>query len=388
MNEMETQLSRLFNAAVGEPPKDVTLRAIRRRVIRRRLVLSVTTTAALSLAVAVGLAVSANAGPRPALNHSTRASEPRYYFENDFMETPQSGRPETVVRSVATGAITGRIRCPGSHRLLHAAAAANDQTFFVACTTSTGAATRIYRFVVGKSGQVGALQPVRGGAIGGVRTGNMAVTPTGSQLAITAGPPVAGRTSEVIVVNTRSGAHAIWHAIMLRGGVRFIAYTLSFADSGRELAAFGFAACARGPGTCRSPGEEMVAVTNAARGGRLASGRVIFTEAQLVNPRVGWLNTAFISPDGSSVVTATNGTPPMTVYQISATTGRPTRVLLKLGGVRKRVNYRFISPDASGHFLLFTGIQFSLHVNELNGWISNGKLLPLRPEREINIEVW
>jgi hypothetical protein len=388
MNEMETQLSRLFNAAVGEPPNDVTVRAIRRRVLRRRLVMSVTTTAALSLAAAIGLAVSANAtGPHPAVNHSTRASEPRYYFEND---APMVGstRIENVVRSVATGAVTGRIRCPGTQRMINAAAAADDQAFFVSCTTTGGSDTRIYRFVVRKSGQVGRLQPVRGGALGSARTGNMAVTATGSQLAIIAAPLGAGRTSEVIVINTRSGAHAIWHAIRLPGGLRFLDFSVSFADSGRELAAFGSAQCVRGPGTCRSPGEEMVAVNNAARGGRLADGRVIFTQSQLIKPSAGWLNDAFISPDGTSAIAAVNAFGPVTVYQISAATGRPTRILLKLGGLHRRAAYGFISPDPSGHFVLISGRMFAPSVSNFNGWISHGKLVPLKPFTFMNIEVW
>ena len=63
MSEMETELGRLLNAVIGEPPHSVSVSAVRRRAdrtARRRVVTGVAATAALVAATA-SVAISASA---------------------------------------------------------------------------------------------------------------------------------------------------------------------------------------------------------------------------------------------------------------------------------------------------------------------------------------
>jgi hypothetical protein len=390
MNEMEMELSRLLNVAAGEPPRHVTLQAVRRKVRMRRLVAGVCVTAVLGVGASVGLAVSAGAAwkhPAATPRH-TQVSMPRYYFQGSFL-----GRPVTMrwtVRSVANGAIKASIRCPGSQPSASAAAAADNQTFFMTCSMTARPGTQIYRFVVSRSGQVSRLEPVRGGMLVGIRTENLATSADGSELATAVGPLGGGRISEVIVINTRTGAHAIWHSSRLGGGVAFSPYEMSFGDNGRELAVFGYTRCTTAPGghRCRSPGEEMLAVNHAARGGRLASGQVIFTEAGFLKPLRSYFNDAFITADGHGVIAGGLGPSGVTVYQLAAAPGRQPRLISQFSPVGFDI-YRLVSPDPSDRFLLYaslhkTGRQLKL----TNGWLRQERVVPLKAAGDVFVEVW
>ncbi len=82
MNELETQLSRMFNAAVGEPPHRVTAHAARRQALKRRIIACVSTTAALAIAGSIGLAISANAiVPHRVTNSHHTLTRPNYFFD-------------------------------------------------------------------------------------------------------------------------------------------------------------------------------------------------------------------------------------------------------------------------------------------------------------------
>jgi hypothetical protein len=195
MNETEILLSRLFNAAVGEPPNRVTVPAVRRAATRRRIVTCVSATAALAIAAVAGLAVSANAVDSHHVTAANRAAaEPRYYFEADY-PTLRSKQLRMVVRATASGSIIGRVRCPGPRPFVVAAAADAHQTFFVACQilvkrgslyALTG--TRIYRFRVTRSGRLTGFRLLPGGNLAGLRSSYMGTTADGSELAIDIGP--------------------------------------------------------------------------------------------------------------------------------------------------------------------------------------------------------
>lgn len=394
MNEMEMELSRLLNVAAGEPPSHVTMQAVRRKVFMRRLVTGVCVTAVLGAGASVGLAVSAGAAwKRPAVTHRhTEVSMPRYYLQGSIFGGQYSARMHWMLRSVASGAIKGWIRCPGSQPLAIAAAAADNQTFFVSCSMTASPGTQIYRFVVSRSGQVSHLQPVRGGKLVGVRTGNLATSADGSELATDVGPAGGGRISEVIVINTRTGAHAIWHSSRLGGGVAFSPYEMSFGDNGRELAVFGYTRCTRSPAghRCRSPGEEMVAVNHAERGGRLADGRVIFTEAGFLKSIQTYLNDAFITADGRRVIAGGLGIHgAITVYQIATAPGRQPRLISQFSPVSVGI-YRLVSPDPSDRFLLYASERFTRkhRFEPVNGWLKQERVIPLKAAGDVFVEVW
>jgi hypothetical protein len=385
MNEMEMmQLSRLLNALVGEPPHRVTVGAVRRKVVKRRLIASVAATAAAALAGSVGLLASAHAlGKHPAMSASPRATEPRYYFEVAIR--PRSGHLHAVVRSTATGAMTAQPHCPGPDPYLSAVATAGQQTFFIACLQNgrhglTG--TRLYRFALTRSGRVTGFRLLTSGNLSGLRGGALAASPDGAELAVGIAPARSGPLSDILVINTMTGKHVVWHAAHLPGGINFSVQDLSFARNGQVLAVFGWGRCPKTAAerTCQSPGQEMVAVSHAAAGGRLASGRVLFTLPSLTPDRRAWINDAFIEPDGATAIAAVSGSTGSSVVRVSTATGKPSGVLY-----RARSNL-VIRPDPSGRFVLVVG--FTLR-GDLFGWIDHGHLAPLKPAAQvIYLEAW
>jgi hypothetical protein len=384
MNEMEMmQLSRLLNAMVGEPPHRVTVGAVRRKVLMRRLITGVTATAVAAFAVSAGLVISAHAlGKHPATNARPRTTEPRYYFE---ATRSRSGHLRDVVRSTATGAVTARLHCPGPDPNLRAVAAASHETFFMACHGMSG--TRIYRFALTLSGRVTGFGLLTGGKLSGLHGDSLAASPNGAEVAIAITPARSAPPTDILVINTRTGKHAIWHAAHAPGGLGFEAQDLSFARNGRVLAVFGWAFClATAPPTCKDPHQEMVAVNHAAAGGRLANGRVLLTLHSLTADGASWINDAFIRPDGATaiavVVFSRTAIGRSAVLRVSAATGKPSGVLFRGPGDVQ------ITPDPSGRFVLAVESPL-LRRDDRFGWIDHGKLALLGPAaRFVWVEAW
>jgi len=378
MNETELmQLSRLLNGLVGEPPNQVTASAVHRKVFLRRVMQGVTATAAAAIVASAGFAISAHAvGQRPLAKAGPRTSEPRYYFEE--VVRPRSDQLQGLVRSTSTGAVTARLHCPGPDPFLSAVATAGHETFFLGCLRTvrqgTGrvlTGTRVYRFALTRSGRVSGFMLLPGGNLSGLRGGALAAAPDGAELAVGIAPVKSGALSDVLIINTKTGAHTVWHAGRLPGGVRFNVQGLSFASAGRALAVFGWGRClktaaARG---CKSPGQEMVVVNHASRGGQLASGRVIFTLPKLTSDRHAWINDAFIRPDGLTAIAVVSGST-NSVVQVSVAAGKPSGLLYQTQG------NLLIRPDPSGRFVMVIGPG---QAAQIFGWIHRGKLVPLKP---------
>ena len=90
MNGMDGHLRELLEAAVGEPPHRVSAEAVRRRVIRRRVV-EFTAAAAAVVAIAVIIPVGAGAlgrGPGPSISHArARTFTSRHYGYTETLPT-------------------------------------------------------------------------------------------------------------------------------------------------------------------------------------------------------------------------------------------------------------------------------------------------------------
>jgi hypothetical protein len=381
MNEMEMQLSRMFNAAAGEPPNHITAHAARRQALKRRVIACLSATAALVVAGSIGLAVAANAiAPHRAADGHPQVTMPRYYFEMDL--TPVTGATENLVRSVATGAITGRVHCPGPRWQTFSAVADSRQTFFIGCQTFSqegAASTRIYRFQVSGSGRVSGFRPIPGGNLSPLRAQSMAVTGDGSLLAV-------AYASEVLVINTKTGSHATWRSDTLSGGVRLDPGDLSFARGDRELAIFGDDLCVRHGlhPRCKNPGEEMRVVSPAAKGGAISSGRRVLIKSQLIRPNKGEIASAFLGPDGRTAMVTVNtylaagGTfPGARVLQFSVATGKALRTLFNPASFKSAL---ITYVDQSGRFVLLKALKKHDQV-PVFGWIDHGQLRLLQPLR-------
>jgi hypothetical protein len=386
---MDDQVMDLLELAAGSPPNRITVAAVRRGVIRRRAIEGAAATTAAVLLASLGLAAAAQAtGGRPGPAAGAGAAAPAYYYESGF----GSGQ---VIRATATGRVTGHVRCPWRVKGVAAAsvAASSDRELYVACDAPAG--SRIYRFGLSRAGRVTGYTLVRGGTLTGLSAGNLAVTPGGGEVAVTTASGASAPFSKILVISTRTGARATWTDGPAAGGVtRFGISDLSFARDGRELAFRASPRCLKGAAgaACRAPGIEVRAVSPATAGGPLGHSQVLVRQARLGSKANSYINDAFITPDGSSVIvadlygeTGESGQARVTVQTVSAATGRRTGLLYRqLTG--DGWSYRLMSIDPTGRFVLLDAGRSS---NTLNGWINHGKLDRLQPAGgNVAAEAW
>ncbi|HXS65200.1 MAG TPA: hypothetical protein VN767_20295 [Streptosporangiaceae bacterium] len=383
-------MSRLFNAAVGEPPTRVTALAARRQAIKRRIVTCISATVALAVVGSIGLAVSANAIiPHRVTESHPKLTMPRFYFTEDGASVlDRHASPELVVRSVATGAITGRVHCPGPHPQTEGVAVASDQTFFVDCRIATnqnvGTGIRIYRFQVSASGKISRFALIPGGDLVDLRGGRMAVTPDGSWLAMDAGTVVKGGLSDVLVINTKTGASRVWRPGTSPHDGTFHPAELSFAQGDKELAVFGLVDCNGAGPRCKTD-EEIRVFSPATKGGLLSSGRrQVLSSTQLGGPTQDLALSAYLSQDGKNIIVATYGNKSgPRIVELSAHGGRLIRTLYRS---RPNVSPIGMVVDSSGRFILWLGAGPR---TSIFGRIDQGKLHPLRFKSEsLNVFGW
>lgn len=325
--------------------------------------------AVIALAGVASVAAPASAaGPGPA---GSAAHPPAFYIVRQF----EGG---TTVRATATSAVTASVRCPQAGAQPGALAAqADNRTFYLVCQSPTAA--KIYRFRLTSAGKIPSYSAVRGGTFTGDRAGALAVSANGSLVAVGVAAQQPGSLSGTVVITTKTGAHGTWSGRDLPGGVIFSGGELSFADNGRVLAVFGRARCLKSDPACKSPDEEMLELSPAARGGQLSSGKVVFTQGQVGPPSKTFINEAYLSSDGSTVTLSLlgDGLPPdsVSVVQRSAVTGNRIDVPFRLV-TGNGFSYSFVSTDATGRWVLFDAGPSRASVF---GWIRDGKLVRLKP---------
>lgn len=422
---MDWNLRDLMELTVGEPPRWLSIEAIRRRAVRRR----VTQASVIGLAAVIGLGATLSAGairigsPSTGGAHKTSgthkpAGPPRYYVAAVFDQNAPA--VAAVVRATATGRVTARVRDPRpGTRCGGNLAAANHQTFFMTCEiwrskpagpSRHGAIARrpgkiafletlIYRFQVTRTGQVVNYSLVKGSALKGELASNLAASPGGSEVAVQVLRPVNGVIytntvpAGVFVINTATGSKAFWHSgPYVPGTIQYAgASTMSFTGDGTELVLME-ARCHRNhtQENCSGRNDTQVrAYSPAAGGGSLEKGRILLNA-----PARTSLDNAFISPDGSALTgTQINcpkhGTCTLSVARVSVSTGRVIRVLYRTrtGTPFEGVFLRFFSADPSVRYLI---LDAGAGNARLNGWIDHGKLVPLAPANgnAANNEVW
>jgi hypothetical protein len=396
---MENQLRDLLEAAVGEPPRRVTVDAVRRRVIRRRILESAGIGAVAVVVAGIGVAAAFRvAGANAPSGPVSHTGAPRYYVQASFPGT--AGRPQPVViRATATGAVTATVRCPWPNSVIapQGITAASNQTFFMICQkvvkqgklfAVTGA--RIYRFQLTRSGRISRYSPMPGGVLGRHQPGGITATPDGTQIAVTVGQATLGARQSVpaavYVIDTQTGARAIWHG----GQEVFSAADLTFTDNGTALEFVGLKKCAQGRGGTAC--EELRTVSPAAAGGQLDSGRVLLPLSALATHPGDFVNQVVINPGGATLAAAIvhsgrgPGSNSVSVVKYSAVDGRQLRVLYYMR-TGNGFFYRFLSADPTGHYLIFNAGRTS---GTLNGWIDHGRLISLRPANGSNVryETW
>jgi hypothetical protein len=372
---MDGPLRALLDVAVGDPPHDVTIGAVRRRVTRRRrtaAVAGIVVVLALCGAGASVSAVVAGGGAEPAISTKT-VSKPAFYWE--------SNAGQDVVRSTATGAVTARPRCPWRGASIQDVAVSDNETFFLDCQEYVKAGprlhviwTRIYRFKLSRTGRVTGYSLVPGGSFKGLDAWEIAASPDGSELAVAMLRGAA--PYEVYIVNAATGSRALWtEGNGKQAQIRFGVESMSFTGNGTELAFLTSSFCAVDSHGC-TPIAEVRALNPLARGGRLTSTKVLFSLSAIAPPATSTASDLVISPDGSvaTLVIQRYPSPPsstLAVIQVSARSGRQVGVLYRrVAAVASQV---FFNADPSGRYFLI-GYQES---RPTEGWLTHGKIVPL-----------
>ena len=110
---------------------------------------------------------------------------PRFYVTVTIGTGPGATPNTLLVRSTATGRVTGQIEPPDNNADFAAVAApAGDRTFVTAVEAGTGCTSQLYQFRLDKQGAPGPLVPLHITVPGTyAETGDLAVTPGGSTIA-------------------------------------------------------------------------------------------------------------------------------------------------------------------------------------------------------------
>jgi hypothetical protein len=399
--DMETQLRVLMNAAAGDPPRRISVDAVRRGAARRSTVTYLAAAAAVVLLGGAGAALAAQPGrSAPAAAAAASASGvPRFYIVQAF--SGKAGEPR--VRARATGRVTAKVRCPSASPTvqLDSVTAAARQTFFLVCEDVsqptypyTVLSSQVYRFRLTNAGHIRGYAVVKGGALTGLSAQSVAVTPDGSELAISVAPGATPRGGisrpEVIMINTATGSHATWQgAPDTPGTIRYPVYDLSLSSNGKKMAFLTQPHCIRKKGsTCKvGGGEQERVVGNASAGGQLSSARVVFRQSSLMRISLGYINDTAMTPDASLITVAEVDWPVghVSVVHVSVASGKQVGVVYRMH-TGDGFSYRTFSADASGqHLLLDAGPSKAA----INGWIDNGHLVRLKPAGDsVGWEVW
>jgi hypothetical protein len=381
---------------------------------RRRPAFAAPVAAAASVFLVVGLA-AALAAPRlerggTASPASSAAPDP-YYVDDDV----PSG--QAVVRSTVTGAVTATVPVQSSLSApgWDAFASAANGVFFVAGWLQGNAEEKLFQFRITASGQVSGFSVAPGGAeLGGGRWSAvaMAASADGSQVAVAFDPtgltescsgytgPACPRTlpsDYIVVVNTVTGKKIMWQG--WRGQQnQFNVDDLSWTDDGHELVFFGAQCAPGGWMATQECGHGRVAEARtldpAAGGGKLDDGRLLLRQSA----SYPYIAQAVMSPDGSTMTElvlsgkAINGFPEnLSVEQVSAATGKLLGVLYQRHGYTSAgkdiPDPMLLLPDGTGqNWLLDVGFGGS---TGFNGWISQRKLVPLKPANgALDAETW
>ena len=369
--------------------------------------------AAVGVALVIGLAMLA---ARVTAGHHGQtlahpAGMPRYYVQTSLA----GGRP--VVRSTATGAVTSTVPIPeesaASAPGLAITSADAQGTFFVAAFSPADHGERLYQFRLTGAGRVTRFSAVPGGRLAGDQwaADALAASPDGSRVAVGmsfTGPPgdcgspahracPHPRSDYLLAINTSTGTRTVWWNQVGAPGPWFSVDSLSWTSDDRELVVLGeWCRTAASPETCPrgSRTAEVRALNPASHGGWVDSGRLLLRQSA----RFPYPVQALISPDGATITAVVlrgrvvgssqiSGSIPedLSVVRVSVATGQPVAVLYqrRLGDtseVNGAPDFLALSQDASGqHFMLNIGLCAGHCTDGANGWIHDGRLVPLRP---------
>jgi hypothetical protein len=409
MTRTEDRLADALDAAACSVPEEALRPLVVPELSRRRPGWLAPVAAAMGVALVIGLAVLAG---RVSAGHTGPTAPgptgtPRYYVETGLTGS------SPVIRSTATGAVTGTVPVPEAVNAPGYAIATADAhgTFFVAAYSPADEGERIYQFRVTRAGRVTGFATVPGGRLAGREwaADALAVSPDGSRIAVGmsfSGPPgpcggpgeracPRSRPDYLMALSAATGARTVWRNGPGAPGPWFSVDSLSWTSDNNELVFLGqWCRLSADTQTCGDGRVAEVRALDPAVGGRVYSGRLLLRQSA----RFPYPVQALISPDGATITAVVlrgrvvgnsqiSGAVPqdLSVVSYSAGTGQPLAVLYqrRLGDtseVNGAPDFLALSQDGSGqHFTLNVGLCAGHCTDGANGWISDGRLVPLQP---------
>ena len=328
----------------------------------------------------------------------TRTPPPPFYVTIVSMGLTRDGREllAAQVRRTSDGQVTGTVPALPAGWILgrSVSVTADDRTFTVAastitaCPSSTPAQTRFYQFSVTSAGHVTGLRAV-GKPVTGEAVSEFAASPDGTKVAYAqqgcAAPASAVLYAGVIhVMNLTSGAVRSWHNTVSAATPARVTTqigALSWTASGRTLVADYQWKLTDAPG-----GLAVLGLDATSSGGSLqAHSHLLFSQGDHCAVCV---YTALTSADGSTLTAvAASSAPPqsphprmpwyrLNVLRLSLVTGQPSGILYRSAASAGPNDEGGLVPvlsadgQAQHWFLVNNPEQF--------GWISGGKLVPLK----------
>jgi anti-sigma-K factor RskA len=376
-------------------------RAIRRQAWRAWLI-PAAAAASVLLVVAVVVAVTRHT-TEPATQQSTsQVAMPSYFVR--WVGNGPSGRIE--VRSVSTGAVIATVPPPksplaGALDIEAVAAAPDDRTFYVEYgvvgPNPSGNQIWIFSFSLTGSGSVTPQTMIKGGRItnqtAGLQTwGNLAVSPDGTKLALTAdsidGVPVLAPaySDKIIVIDLVTGQRTQWQGGLDRRMQQFSIQDLSWSADGRSLIFLGRWCDLPGPtdscaGVSARGGysdAQVWSLSVATGGGPLTRGRLLLRQSARF-PLIAQALGGPGGPGGSDLTVgvvsgqvANDKWRVLTVEDVSAATGAVLHVDygLSLGaGQGRSPEQVWLAADPSGQHLL---VSYAVDGGFTIGWIGHG----------------
>ncbi|MEU6412868.1 hypothetical protein [Microbispora sp. NPDC046933] len=204
--------------AVGEtveavPPFDPAAAPARRTGVGggrvRTWLMPVATAAAVTVAVAGGVAVARHGGgiaDTAAGTVAGPAAEPSFFAQI----TDAAGG--ITIRSVLDGHVTAVVPRPAGGEQFAAVQAARDNRLFYAATATDGCGSRLYRFTLDDDGKVRSRAALSFTPPDGTRITSLAVDGDGSTLAYSLSPCEAHRDASLVVTDVETGRSRTWRS--------------------------------------------------------------------------------------------------------------------------------------------------------------------------------
>ena len=228
----------------------------------------------------------------------------------------------------------------------------------------------------------------------------IAATADGSGLAFSVSPSESSkgrsgvRPESVFVLNTRTGARALWQGSSGKPGtIKYTVMSLSLTADGREAVFLTQPRCvppSAGQKCHVGGGEEVRAIDLSSHGGQVSHSRLLVKQSALMRLAIGYINDAVVSQDGSLITVLEVVDWPagyVSVVQVSAATGKQTGVVYRMH-TGEGFSYQDFSADPSVRYFTLAAGRSRGPIK--NGWIDHGRLISLWPRDGSYVawEVW